>query len=73
MLLFPKYCSLPFGVDDRNLIAVTIHHSYPFSRLHYYINSIEEVTVLSTLDVTSGFWQIEIDESDRIKSSFSFF
>ena len=60
-----------FCVDYRKLNAVTLRDSYPLPRMDEYIDSLGEATVFTTLDCNSGYWQIEMDERDRDKTTFT--
>lgn len=36
------------------------------------IDSLEEAVVSSTLDAGSGYWKVEIEETDRNKTAFKY-
>lgn len=42
----------------------------PLPRMDQYIKSLEEATVLSTLQATSEYWIIEIDGRDGVETAF---
>lgn len=71
VVLVPKKDgSLRFCVDYRRLNAVTIRDSYPIPRMDECIDSLGDATVFTTLDCNSGYWQIEVAEEDRDKTTF---
>lgn len=47
---------LQYGVDDRKLNAVTVHDSYPVSRLEECPQSLGDVIVFLTSEANSGYW-----------------
>ena len=64
--------SLRFCIDYRKLNAVTKPISFPLPRMEDVFDTIgaERPTWFSTLDLISGFWQVELDEKSRDKSAF---
>lgn len=62
---------LPFCVDYRKLNNLTHHNSYSISLLDECINSLWELTVVSTSDCSSGHLSVKIREEDRYKTSFT--
>lgn len=54
-----------FSVYFRKLNAVTIFDLYPLPCMAGCLDSLGEKTVISTLDGTSGYWQVESNERDR--------
>lgn len=60
---------LQFYVENRNLNAVTIRDFCHLHCIEECIDSLREATVFSTLYATSGYWQIEIDESNHDKTA----
>ena len=63
--------TLRFCVDYRRLNAVTKRDAYPLPRMDECIDSLGEATIFSTLDCNSGYWQIEIDDRDKDKTTFT--
>lgn len=61
---------LRFCIDYRRLNALTIRDSYPIPRMDECIDSLGEATIFTTFDCNSGYWQIDLDEQDRDKTSF---
>lgn len=63
--------SLHFWVYYRNLNAVTIGDAYPTPRIDEYIDSLADSQMFSTLDANFGYWQVDIEEADRDKTSIT--
>ncbi|KAG0902961.1 hypothetical protein G6F62_011859 [Rhizopus arrhizus] len=61
----PRFC-----VDYRRLNAATTKDVYPLPRIDDTIHSLGQAKVFSTLDLTSSYWQIELDEEAKPKSAF---
>ena len=63
--------TMQFCVDYRKLNAVTVRDSYPLLRMDECIDSLGDATVFTTLDCNNGYWQVEIAEKDRDKTTFA--
>lgn len=63
--------SLRFSVEYRKLNTVNVRDSYPIPRMDECIDSLGQATIFTTLDANSGYWQIEIDDDGRDKTSFT--
>ncbi|KAG1138813.1 hypothetical protein G6F38_010280 [Rhizopus arrhizus] len=61
----PRFC-----VDYRRLNAVTTKDVYPLPRIDDTVHSLGQAKVFSTLDFTSSYWQIELDDAAKPKSAF---
>ena len=59
-----------FCVDYRRLNSVTIMDVYPLSRIDDMLDSLSEECMFSTLDLASGFWQVEVEEPSYEKNAF---
>ena len=57
-------------IDYRKLNKVTKKDSFPLPRIEQCIDTLSGNVWFSTLDMTSGYWQIKIDERDRHKTAF---
>ena len=72
VVLIPKKdAEMRFCVDYCKLNALTKRESYPLPRKDEFIDSLGNATLFTTLDCNSGYWQIEIDEADRDKTTFT--
>ena len=57
-----------FCIDFRKLNAVTIKDSYPLPRPADALDSLSGACWFSTMDLSSGYWQVELDTCDKEKS-----
>ncbi|UYV63096.1 hypothetical protein LAZ67_2003113 [Cordylochernes scorpioides] len=59
-----------FCVDYRRLNKVTKKDVYPLPRIDDTLDSLKGAKFYSSMDLRSGYWQIEVDEADREKIAF---
>ncbi|GFX71228.1 hypothetical protein TNCV_3409981 [Trichonephila clavipes] len=59
-----------FCVDYRKLNSVTKKDVYPLPRIDDTLDCLKGAMFFSSMDLRSGYWQIEIDETDREKMAF---
>ena len=59
-----------FCVDYRKLNEVTHKDAYPLPRIDDSLDALGGSQLFSTLDLTSGYWQVELDKSARERAAF---
>merc|ERR1711893_475738 len=57
-------------VDYRSLNKATQKDGHPLPRIEDSLDALSEANVYSTLDMTSGYHQVEVAERDRDKTAF---
>ena len=62
--------SMRFCVDYRKLNAATRKDAYPLPRIDDTLDNLRNSKWFSTLDLTSGYWQVEVNPEDRCKTAF---
>ena len=71
LVLVPKKDgSLRFCVDYRKLNKITTRDVYPLPRIDETLDATGGCMYYSTLDLASGYWQIEMDPNDKPKTAF---
>ena len=60
-----------FCIDFRKLNSVTHKDAYPLPCIDKTLESLAGSTIFSTLDLASGYWQVELEEADKEKTAFS--
>ena len=72
IVLVPKKDgSLRFCVDFRKLNSITKKDVYPLPRVEDILDTLGEAKYFSSLDLASGYWQVELDEDACAKSAFT--
>lgn len=60
-----------FCVDYRRLNDVTRKDAYPLPRIDSTLDALGGAKYFSTIDLASGYWQVEVDPADREKTAFA--
>ena len=60
-----------FCIDYRKLNAVTRQDAYPLPRIDDSLDALAGSRYFSTLDLTSGYWQVPLSKDAQEKSSFT--
>ncbi|GBM91843.1 Retrovirus-related Pol polyprotein from transposon 297 [Araneus ventricosus] len=71
VLVKKKDGSTHFCVDYRKLNKITIKGSYPLPRIDDTLDALNGSQWFSTLDLKSGYWQVEIQSEDKEKTAFT--
>src|SRR5271157_5017157 len=61
---------LRFCIDYRRLNQITVADSYPMPRIDCCMDALGGAKYFSTLDMRSGFWQLELDADTSEKTAF---
>ena len=59
-----------FCVDYRELNAVTKPDTFPLPRIDDLLDQLGNTKYFSTLDLASGFWQVQVHPNSRAKTAF---
>lgn len=70
ILVRKKDGSFRFCVDYRRLNDATIKDAFPLPRIDETWDHLSGARWFSTLDLSSGYWQVEVDSKDRPKAAF---
>jgi hypothetical protein len=70
MVVDKKTGDLRLVVDYRHLNKLTKKDVYPLPRIDDIFDAIREGKYFSTLDLASGYWQVEVAEEDKEKTAF---
>lgn len=70
VLVKKKDGSIRFCVDYRKVNGVTRKDAYPLPRVDDTLDTLAGAKWFSTLDLVSGYWQVEVKPEDREKTAF---
>ena len=70
VLVKKKDGTLRFCIDNRALNQVTIKDAYPLPLIEDNLDALSGSSWYSTLDLASGYWQVEVYPEDKGKNSF---
>ncbi len=70
VLVTKKDGSKRLCLDYRKLNEVSVKCAYPLPRIDESLDSLGGAKYFSTLDLASGYWQVEMDSDARDKSAF---
>ncbi|XP_057200295.1 retrovirus-related Pol polyprotein from transposon 297 [Triplophysa rosa] len=63
--------SLRLCIDYRKLNSCVTRDAFPLPRIEEALEALGQAKYFSTLDLTSGYWQVEVAEQDKHKTAFS--
>ena len=66
-----KNGSWRFCIDYRKINAVTRQNAYPLPRIDATLDSLAGSVYFTTLDLASGYWQVELTTDAKAKTAFS--
>lgn len=71
VIVTKKDGSLRLCIDYRKLNSCSTRDAFPLPRIEEALEALGQAKYFSTLDLTSGYWQVEVVEHDRHKTAFS--
>lgn len=71
VLVKKKDGSTRFCIDYRKLNTATVKDAYPLPRIDDTLDALTGSQWFCTLDLVSGYWQVQMEEKDREKTAFA--
>lgn len=71
VIVTKKDGSLRLCIDYRRLNSCSTRDAFPRPRIEEALEALGQAKFFSTLDLTSGHWQVEVAEHDKHKTAFS--
>ena len=70
VLTLKKDGSSRLCIDYRKLNEVTVRDAYPIPRIDDTLDALQHAHFISTLDLRSDYWQVEIDDASKSLTAF---
>ena len=70
VLVKKKDGTFRFCVDYRKLNSVTKNDAHPLPRMEDLIDALQSSKYFSTLDLRSGYWQLNVEPTNQEKTAF---
>ena len=71
VLVRKKDSSLRFCIDLRKLDACTVKDAYRLPRINETLDCLSGSKIFTSLDLKSGYWQVELDEESKPLTTFT--
>ena len=72
IILVPKMDGIPrFCVDYRRVNSLTRKDAHPLPHIDDTLDTLSGAKWFSTIDLASGYWQVEMEPADREKTAFA--
>uniref|UniRef100_A0A8P4KEB8 ribonuclease H n=1 Tax=Dicentrarchus labrax TaxID=13489 RepID=A0A8P4KEB8_DICLA len=71
VIITKKDGSLRLCIDYRKLNSCSTRDAFPLPRIEEALEALGQAKYFSTLNLTSGYWQVEVAEHDKHKTAFS--